>query len=183
MSKTQILVLISLFILFMPLIVLANGGDQRLVEDKYLINVSRAPFTPQVGVKTSMLASFLDIQKSKLIAEDIVVNVRIAKLGEVGTDKRQFLYEQNGLEVRGGVLELSYIFQEEGLHEIFFDFAFASDPKKVYEVPDFLIDVQNKNKPAGNTNKLVLIAFVSIAAGFLAGWFTRNLRKKIGTSK
>jgi len=47
---------IALFaiIIAMPVISFANGGDQRLVErGKYYINLSRAPFTPRVGVKTS----------------------------------------------------------------------------------------------------------------------------------
>ena len=31
------------------------------------------------------------------------------------------------------VLELKYTFESSGLHEIFFDFAFASNPQKIYE--------------------------------------------------
>ena len=61
-------VILLLAIAFIPSVSLANGGDQRVVENKYLINLSRAPFTPRIGVKTSFLASFVDIQKNKLIS-------------------------------------------------------------------------------------------------------------------
>lgn len=134
-----VLGLISVF----PHHLYANGGDQRVVEKKYLINLSRAPFTPRVGVKTAVLASFLDIQAGKLIQEDLVVRMRIARLGGSGSDKRTFIFEQDNIIVKGGVLESNYTFTESGLHEIFFDFAFASNPQKIFEAPDFLLDVQN----------------------------------------
>lgn len=68
--KTTIILLLIFVFLFATDAVFANGGDQRIIEGKYLINLSRAPFTPRVGVKTSFLASFVDIQKDKLISED-----------------------------------------------------------------------------------------------------------------
>lgn len=129
-----------------PLIVFANGGDQRVVDNTYLINLSRAPFTPRVGVKTSMLASFVDIQKNKLVADDIIVSVRITKLGGSGSDKKMLFFEEKNKTVKGGILELSYTFGDTGLHEIFFDFALASNPQKIYNAPDFLIDVQQAHE-------------------------------------
>ena len=36
---------------------LANGGDQRVVDGKYLINLSRAPFTPHIGDKVALLVA------------------------------------------------------------------------------------------------------------------------------
>lgn len=159
----------------LPAMVFANGGDQRVVDGKYLINLSRAPFTPRVGVKTSLLASFVDIERNKLIAEDLIVKVRIAKLGG-GGGKREFLFEKDDLVVTGGVLELAYTFAETGLHEIFFDFTFAREPQKIYEAPDFLLDVQ-KPAPAGDA-KAFLFAFLGgimgIAFCFLGGWFVKR---------
>lgn len=152
-------------LLIVPSFSLANGGDQRVVEGKYLINLSRAPFTPHVGVKTRFLPSFFDIEKNQLIAEDLTAKVRIAKLG--GHDKRTFIFEQADIRVRGGVLEdLSYVFKEPGLHEIFFDFAFTSNPEKVYGAPDFLIDIQPEAREL--TRELSLIYFgAGIAVGML----------------
>jgi len=175
MKTSFFFLLFSLTIL--PNVVFANGGDQRVVENKYFINLSRAPFTPRVGVKTSMLASFVDIEKNKLIAEDLIVKVRIAKLGGVGTNKRDFLFEKDNMPVRGGVLELPYTFTETGLHEVFFDFAFTSNPQKIYEVPDFLIDIQQSLVEQKTTAYVLVIGITSGIAGLLIGlFFGRKLK-------
>lgn len=149
------LIAIFLLILFSPVLTLANGGDQRIVAGKYLINLARSPFTPRIGEKTAMLISFVDLQKNKLISEDMVVKIRIAKLGSVGSEKREFLFEQNDISVRGGVLEFPYTFDNTGLHEIFIDFAFDSNTKKIYESPDFLMDVQSKESQL-NINRFII---------------------------
>lgn len=154
--------------------VLANGGDQRVVEAKYLINLSRAPFTPHAGDKVAFLASFVDIEKNKLVSEDLIVTVRIAKLGGIGTDKRTFLFEKEKNHVKGGILELSYTFTESGLNEIFFDFAFASNPEKVYEAPDFLIDVQRPEPEKRESNQFLLLGG-GIILGLIIGLLIRRL--------
>lgn len=153
---------------------MANGGDQRVIDGKYLINLSRAPFTPRVGDKVAFLVSFVDIEKNKLVSEDLTVTVHIAKLGGIGTDKRTFLFEKEKIPVRGGVLELPHTFTESGLHEIFFDFAFTSNPQRIYEAPDFLLDVQ---KPLNgyNTNQILLAVFSSFVVGLLAEWFGKRV--------
>ena len=171
MNKLCIPLLFVLIPLLIPTLLFANGGDQRVVEGTYLINLSRAPFTPRVGVKTSMLASFFDIQKNKLIAEDLIVKARIAKLGGERS-KRQFVFEQDNIAVEGGVLELSYTFTDAGLHEIFFDFAFSSHPEKVYEAPDFLIDVQRS--PKYGAKPIIGGALGGFAFGLIAGWLIKS---------
>lgn len=168
-----------LLVLVLPLLVFANGGDQRVVEGKYLINLSRAPFTPRVGVKTAFLPSFFDIEKNKLIDEDLIVKIRIARLGGAGSAERTFIFEKDGIDVRGGVIEgLSYIFAEPGLHEVFFDFVFASDPQRVYKVPDFLLDVQKSGERL--SMRLVFIPGVmGVVFGFVVGWFVaRGIKRK-----
>lgn len=162
--------IIFVALLLIPITSFANGGDQRIVENKYFINLSRAPFTPRVGVQTSFLASFVDIEKNKLIAEDLIVKVRIAKQGGAG-GKRTFIFEQDNLVVKGGVLELKYTFDNAGLHEIFFDFAFASNPQNIYEVPDFLVDVQ---KTAESGMMYVWGSIAGAIIGFILGWFLRK---------
>lgn len=166
---------IFLFVFLLPVLAVANGGDQRVIENKYLINLSRAPFTPRVEVKTSFLASFVDIQKNKLISEDLMVSIRISKLGDA--PKGKFIFEQDDIAVRGGVLDFSYTFNESVLHEIFFDFAFVSNPEKVYNAPDFLIDVQ-KQESSGDLSRGVFIGIGDgIILGFIAGWFVRKYLK------
>lgn len=165
MNKFLVLILAILI----PAISFANGGDQRVVENKYFVSLSRAPFTPRVGVKTSFLASFVDIEKNKLINEDILVKVRIAKFGEV--PKGNFIFTKDNIPVTGGVLELPYTFTETGLHEIFFDFAFASNPQKIYEVPDFLIDVQRSSEQANG--KHLISGLLGVTIGIVIGRFIK----------
>lgn len=161
------LIFLLLAILFIPVISFANGGDQRVVENKYLINLSRAPFTPRVGVKTSFLASFVDIQKNKLVSEELIVRARISKLGDA--PKGKFIYEQNDISVKGGVLEFPYTFNDTVLHEIFFDFALASNPEKIYNAPDFLIDVQPTSNVGKSNKPLILGSLAGVVVAFLIG--------------
>lgn len=160
-----------LVIFFAPFLASANGGDQRIIEGRYLINLSRAPFTPRVETQTSFLVSFFDVARNKLISEDLIVAIRIAELG--GTErKRTFLFSQEEIAVKGGVLEFPYTFAEAGLHEIFFDFAFASNADKIYEVPDFLIDVQGPGT-APHVSRFIVSAMLGgifiFALGVLVG--------------
>ncbi|MDP3763622.1 MAG: hypothetical protein Q8Q92_03160 [bacterium] len=166
MKKLSILILLAGL---MPIVISANGGDQRLVErGKYYINLSRAPFTPRVGVKTSFVAAFFDVGADRLIKEDLTVRVRISKLGDA--PKGKFVFEQDNITVKGGVLEFPYTFSEAGLHEIFFDFAFASNPQKTYEAPDFLIDVQRQKTSERNQFLLPTItSIVGLFIGFIIG--------------
>lgn len=168
-----------IFILFPSGAVFANGGDQRVVEGEYLINLSRAPFTPRVEEKTSFLVSFVDIEKNKLIQEDLVANIRIAKLGGIGVAKRTFVFEQENFRVEDGVLEFSYTFENPGLHEIFIDFAFALDSERVYESPDFLLDIQEQAQSEKPDRFLFISTMMGLTIlGFLLGWITRGKVKK-----
>ena len=160
----------------MPVISLANGGDQRIVDrGKYLINLSRAPFTPWVGVKTSFVVSFFDVGANRLISEDLTVRVRISKLGDA--TKGNFIFDQENIVVKGGVLEFSFTFKEAVLHEIFFDFAFASNPEKVYNAPDFLIDVQPSQSPEKSNKSLFVVFELGIVIAFLIGLFVGRKTK------
>ncbi|MBI2591203.1 MAG: hypothetical protein HYW34_00820 [Candidatus Brennerbacteria bacterium] len=173
MSYKAIIILLLTFA-SIPIVSLANGGDQRIVDGKYFINLSRSPFTPRIGDNVSFLASFADIEKNKLISEDLIVAVRIARLGDIGTGKRIFIFEKEKILVTGGILELPYSFAGSELHEIFFDFAFASNPQKIYKAPDFLIDVQGQSNRY-NANQILMAIF----GGFVVGLFVERLIKII----
>lgn len=161
--------LLSTILAFVPNVSFANGGDQRVVEGKYLINLSRSPFTPKVNDNTSMLASFVNIQTDKLISEDLIVKVRIAKLGE-GRNKREFLFEKENQIAKGGILEFQYIFTESGLHEIFFDFAFSSNPQIIYNAPDFLLDIQKSEVSESPNQSIPIWIVLGAILGFGIGW-------------
>jgi len=165
--------LLSIILAFIPTsISFANGGDQRVVEGKYLINLSRSPFTPKAGENVSMLASFVDIQTDKLITENLIVKIRIAKLGE--GRERKFLFKQENLIAKGGILEFQHIFQDAGLHEIFFDFAFAANPEEIYNAPDFLLDIQKSKIDQKSTFSSPIGIMLGAIFGFMIGWFIKR---------
>ena len=175
--------LINFILLFIPLAGIiftfptfsfANGGDQRVVEGKYLINLSRSPFTPKTGDNVAMIASFFDIKKDQLITEDLIVKIRIAKLGK--GRERKFLFEQENVKVKGGILEFQHAFAEPGLHEIFFDFAFSSNPQKVYNAPDFLLDIQKTSIQEISNLSFLLWIVLGIIVGFVGGWLINRSR-------
>jgi len=166
--------LLSIILGFIPTrISFANGGDQRVVEGKYLINLSRSPFTPKIGDNVSMIASFVDIQTGRLIEENLIVKVRIAKLGE-GRSNREFLFELENLIAKRGILEFQHTFTDPGLHEIFFDFVFSSNPQKVYKAPDFLLDIQKASIQETSSLNLYLWIALGAIVGFIGGWFIKR---------
>ncbi|MBI3443003.1 MAG: hypothetical protein HY007_04510 [Candidatus Sungbacteria bacterium] len=177
--STKILTAFLLLIFLSPALISANGGDQRVVEGKYLINLARSPFTPRVGERTAMLISFVDLEINKLISEDLVVKIRIAKLGGIGSAKREFLFEKSDILVQGGVLEFPYTFEDAGLHEIFIGFALGSNSQKIYESPDFLMDVQGKVAQL-NINRFIigfmLSSIVGVILGFVFGFWVGQRR-------
>lgn len=176
LSSTISLIFILTLLLFVTNVSFANGGDQRVVEGKYLINLSRSPFTPKAGEKTAFIASFVDIQTGKLIDEDLVVKVRIARLGE-GRSKREFFFEQENLIAKRGILEFQYTFEEAGLHEIFFDFSLASNPQKIYNAPDFLLDIQKPEASERQTQSAPIWVGIGTILGIGVGWLV--FRKRV----
>lgn len=166
-SFTIFTVALLLFSLAGPLVASANGGDQRVVEGRYLINLSRSPFTPRAGENTAMLISFVNLETNTLISEDLIATIRIAKLSGIISTK-EFLFEKDGILVQGGALEFSYVFEDAGLHEIFIDFTLVSNPQKTYVSPDFLLDVQGK-EPTLERSRFMLGFIGSGIAGVIVG--------------
>lgn len=160
-----------------PFIVFANGGDQRVLGHEYLVNLSRSPFTPIVGTKTAMLVSFVDLKTGRLIKDDMLVSIRVTK----GRGSRTFIYEQNNIPIKGGVLEWAYTFADPGIHELFFDFAFAAAPDKRYELPDFLIDVQEPTNEKTDQWTLVMTFIIGLFLGSMGGMFlgSRHVSKHV----
>lgn len=169
MLQKAIIILLLIFALI-PAVSLANGGDQRIVEGgNYFINLSRAPFTPRAGEKIAMLISIASRETGRPVKDDLILRIRVAKLG--GTDgKREFLFEQKEILVKGGIFEFSYTFADPGLHEIFFDFLFLNNQDKVYESPDFLLDIQKPEIPERNRLLFLIVIFSALIGGGMVGW-------------
>jgi hypothetical protein len=92
-----------------------------------------------------------------------------------GSAGRTFIFEQDAISVKGGVLEFPYTFKNSGLHEVFFDFAFASNPQKIHEAPDFLMDIQKPEIPEKD-GAPVLVGIVSALIGGMVGWAMRSCK-------
>ncbi|MEK7643439.1 MAG: hypothetical protein AAB372_03265 [Patescibacteria group bacterium] len=147
----------------------ANGGDMRVTDDgKFLALLSKAPYTPRQGVQNNMLVSFLRLKQGEMhheaVHEPVLVKIRITKQGH-----SQEIAHMEG-RAEGGIHEFSYTFADAGIHEIFVDVAFASNPGVWISFPDYMIDVQ----PALETKTTLAIipmvgAFIlgSISMGFL----------------
>ncbi len=172
-QKSKKFAAVAALLLAFPVFALGNGGDQRIVEGgKYFINMSRAPFTPRAGVKTAMLISIADGKTGRPIKDDSILRIRIFKMAGKG-GSRELLFEQKDIAVKGGVLEFPYTFAESGLHEVFLDFALASEPDKIIEPPDFLMDVQKpEQKDRGKQNAL---PYLFAVLGFALGWCLRGI--------
>lgn len=175
MKKNSVFVPLLLFLTaayVVPVFTFANGGDQRVVGNEYLINFARSPFTPIAGTKTAMTVSFVDLTTGQVIKDDILVTVRVGE----GRGSTTFTYEEKDILVRGGILEWSYTFNAPGIHELFFNFVFVSDPQKIYEPPDFLLDIQ-KPETAIQASGVIFTGILSAFGGGIIGWVIRRKTK------
>lgn len=151
----------------------AHGGDQRVAENKYVVSLSRAPFTPHVGQKAELTFSFLELATWKSLHEPLTATVRIARLGDVRADRQHYIFQQRDIHTSDGGFTLDFAFPEEGLHEIFVEFSRDADPGRVYAPQDFMVDVDPPAPAAviqSNTSGIVIVAVGLLAC--LAFWWS-----------
>ena len=161
--------LLFVFLVITPASGFAHGSDQHIVDNRYAVSVSRAPYTPRVGMKAAFVIYIVDLQTHTLVQEDGTMSLRIAKLGEVNSKQQHYVFEKNLIAFTKGGAEFSYEFQEEGLHEIFIQFFLGSDPEKIYTPEDFLIDVGQPSRYALDMQTIALIFLLGAFLGFGTG--------------
>lgn len=166
-----------LVFLALPLIASAHGGEQRVVDGAYIVTMSRAPFTPRVGVPTKLLISISDIKSGNVSDKDAIITLRVAKLASPG-DAPQFIFEEKNITAERSTLGYTYNFAEAGFYEIYIDFAFADNPTKLMSAEDFLLDVQESHEQ-GNTIPLFWI-LVGILAGVAVGTIATKILARGG---
>lgn len=158
------------WLLLFPGLASANGGNIRIAEGKYLVNISSAPVTPVAGEKVAMLISFGDVATNELLHQNLRVwlEIRTKATEEIVFPKQEFTAE-------GGVLEFSFTYPKPSLHELFVRFEKPDEPRKIYESEDFLVDVQ---EPRGKseTPRTFLVGMASLIAGFLLGRYTLKVK-------
>ena len=145
--KFKIFLFIAFFTLLIP-ISYSDGGCIKVADD-VLVQLSSAPVVPIVGKQVSYLFSFGN--KQGLINREINGTLKIVKSDETVLTK--------SFKIKDGILELKYIYEHPGMHELFFDFQIGN---KNYKPEDFLIEVMDmKNGLMANLIYLV----VGIAVG------------------
>lgn len=157
--------------------VFANGGNIRLAEGRYLVNISSSPVTPVAGEKVEMLVSFASIEDNTLLREDLRTWVEIRRKvnDEVIFPEKEFRAER-------GVLDFDFTYPESGLYELFVRFEKPDEPGKIYETEDFLVDVQSQRIQSRGTTLFPMYLVVSSLVSLLAGWFLgrRSGRRRAG---
>ncbi|MEK7630855.1 MAG: hypothetical protein AAB417_02415 [Patescibacteria group bacterium] len=161
--------------LALPLVAGAHGGEQRVVDGTYIVSMSRAPFTPRMGVPTKLLISISDIASGNVSDKDAIINLRVARLASPG-DEPQFIFEEKNIKAERSTLGYSYTFREVGFHEIYIDFAFVDSPTKVMSASDYLLDVQPAQE-AGGDKSFALWGFGGL---FLGAIFTKIVLARKG---
>jgi len=162
--KRFIIGAITAWLFFFPFFAFANGGNIRIAEGKYLVNISSSPVTPIAGKKVAMLISFADVQKNELIAQDIRVWIEIRNKAT-----QKVLFPPTEFLAERGVLEFSFTYPEAGLHELFIRFEKPDEPGKVYESEDFLVDVQ-ESTASNNRGIGFHFVFGALLTGCILGW-------------
>lgn len=170
MRKVFILGVILAWSLIFSASVFANGGDIRIAEGKYLVNISSSPVTPVAGQKVAMLISFGDVVTNELLVQDLHVWIEIRlKVTE------EVIFPQQEFRAERGVLEFPFIYLKPGLHELFVRFEKPDEPGKIYESEDFLVDVQESRirEKNGVSYGLILVP-IAFGLGMLAGFLRRR---------
>lgn len=160
-----------------PGIVLANGGNIRLAEGKYLVNISSAPVTPVAGQKTSMLIAFADVATNAPLTQPITAWIEIRK-----KLSQENVFPSTEYPVKGGILEFAFTYPNPGLYELFVRFEKSDEPGKIYESEDFLMDVQPPKRNANPMNTF-LLAGLAGCAGFFLGFILGQRHTKERTKQ
>ncbi len=148
--------------MLLTFLAVANGGFIKLAEDNHLISVSLVPISASAGEKQTALISF--VHNLTLIEERVDASVEVRKGGKKISSQKVFF--------TGVVASFGFVYPEEGIYEVFVEFAKESEPARVYAPEDFLVEV--KNGGTGLTPELLVASAVVFAAGLAAGLLIRK---------
>jgi hypothetical protein len=154
--KIRIAFLSSLLLFGIPLLASAHGALQKVVEGKYLVNFTPAPFAPTVGKEQQNMLALSDFQEN-LIEKNSIFNVEIRK------DEKAVFRVQNQV-AKGGLLPFSYTYEEPGEYELFITFKIPGD-SNLYEPDHFMIEVLPK--PISRGSLMAIWLAIGLAVGLL----------------
>lgn len=155
-----------LFLQILP--VAAHGTMQKIVEGKYLVNLSSAPIAPYVGQEQQNIIAISDVATDSLITKSSVFDIELHK-----DDKP--VYVGRNLVGTGGLLSFHYTYPSAGTYELFIKFHFPSD-SHIYEPEDYWVQVNPKQQQAAPQSVMqappplpVSTMAISIVVACLAG--------------
>ncbi|MCA9370718.1 MAG: hypothetical protein KC680_02030 [Candidatus Peregrinibacteria bacterium] len=130
----------------------AHGGNQRIVDEKYIVHLTSAPMFPFTGETTQNTITISDLEENFLsvpLSAEIVL-----KKNDVTR------WESGPLTAADGFIEFAITYPEAGLYELFVQFTFEGDTV-TYEPDDFYVQARS---PAGTSNNAYILL-----AGILVG--------------
>ncbi len=157
--KIRIAFLSSLLLFGIPLLASAHGALQKVVEGKYLVNFTPAPYSPMVGKAQQNMIAISDFQEN-LIEKNIIFNVEIRQDEEI-------VFTLQNQVATGGLLPFSYTYEEAGDYELFATFKIPGD-SHLYESEDFMITVV----PQASSGGSLIVTWLVV--GFVMGFLIRR---------
>lgn len=157
----------SLIIFFLSAgVAFANAGFQRVVDGKYVVQLSISPLAPFEDEKAQMVFSFSDIQ-GKSLTQSFTAKFKFLALGD-----EKVLFETDEDTIEKGLFPLEYTFADPGFYRAEASFYFPDVKDKIYTA-EFPLEVKEvrTQKVFGSKGWLVLIG------GIFVGWIlSRTMR-------
>lgn len=158
------LLILGLLIGIAPAAASAHGAMQKIVEGRYLMNLTSVPIAPVVGQKQSNIFALSDAATNNFITENSVFFITVKKNGKT-------FYTSPLLTATGGLLAFDYAYPEPGTYELQAMFRFPGDEYQ-YMPDDYWVQVNEvpiiSVSSTGNIMISVLCGFVLGIAGMHA---------------
>lgn len=136
---------------------------QKIIEERYLLNLTSVPLSPDIGVKQQNILAVSDLANN-LITTTPIFDIEISKDGDV-------VFSKEDMTAVGGLLAFTYIYPEAGEYEILATFRLP-DSDHVYVGDHFMVQVDAGGKAGIDTTAITLIVIALViggALGFITG--------------
>ncbi len=145
---------------FLPAAAGAHGAMQKIVDGKYLLNLTSIPIAPYAGQEQQNIVAVSDLQEN-LIKENAVFGIELKQNDTV-------VYSAKNLVATGGLLPFLYTYAKPGNYELFFAFQMPGDPT-LYQPQDYWIQVVEKPQAVSGSSAIptVLAGVLGLVSGFL----------------
>ncbi len=168
----RLLSLAAFLALALPVTAGAHGAMQKIVEGRYLMNLTSVPIAPVVGQKQSNLFALSDAATNTFITADSVFFITVKKNGKT-------LYTSPLMTATGGLLAFDYAYPEPGTYELQAMFRFPDDDHQ-YMPDDYWVQVNETPAPAASPVDTAIIALlIGIVLGACGAFFLWRARREV----